>query len=626
MNVFKQSRVYFDTPIQEFQFYDKYSRFNPELGRRETWVETVRRTVDFLEELAGDKISEEEYQDIYSSILNMEVMPSMRLLSMAGPAARRNNISIYNCAYLPINSIESMVEALLISMAGCGVGFSVERKYIDKLPLIIPRNNSHPSPIHIVEDSAEGWGVALRYGLTSWFDGFDIRFDYSQIRPEGAVLKTKGGRASGPEPLKALLEFCRETILGKNKLTPIQVHDIMCSIGQAAVSGGVRRTAMMSLFDQDDREMRNCKTGVFPSVRWNANNSAVWEDTDNQVKFCSSFLDMIKSGRGEPGIFSRRVANRTKPDRRSEADFGSNPCGEINLRPFEFCNLSSAIARKGDTYEDMRYKVEIAAKIGCIQSLATHFPGLRDIWKENCEEERLIGVDITGQMDHGDLEGMFQRLKNDVTLTAIEMAIRLGINIPAATTCVKPSGNTSQLVNCSSGLHARWSPYYIRRVRVSAFSPIYRVLRSAGVPMSPENGQKEPYAKTYVVSFPIASPDDAFTRRECSALDQCDMWLINKTYWTSHNPSITVTYKDNEVIELMNWVWEYRDMIGGMSFLPESNAKYDQLPYEEITKEEYERLKKKFPEVDYSLLLLYENSDETTSSTTPACEGDKCIL
>ncbi|MCU0490098.1 MAG: ATP cone domain-containing protein [Chloroflexaceae bacterium] len=628
---FAASDPYFPTSLQKFQFFDKYSRFNYDLGRRETWLETVNRSVDYMHELAGDRLSAATYERVRQGILSMQAMPSMRLLAMAGPAARRNNIAIYNCSYQPVDSIDSFVEALIISMSGCGVGFSVERKYVENFARIKRQTNQKPR-LFVVEDSAEGWAEALRVGLETWFEGGDMRFDLSLLRAAGAPLKTKGGRASGPEPLRVMLDFVRSRILARQGsfLRPIDAHDMMCAVGNAAVSGGVRRTAMISLFDYDDEEMLTCKSGDFErdnSQRWNANNSAVWPAGGiTQTDFIKQFLEMVESGRGEPGIFNREASNALRPARRRNAEFGTNPCGEIILRPNQFCNLTAAVARHEDTFDTLREKVEVATIIGTIQSLATHFPGLRDVWRQNCEEERLLGVDITGQMDSTIAQdaGVKERLRHIAVEVNRQTAQALGINQSASITCVKPSGNSSQLLNCASGLHARWAPYYIRNVRVASHSPIYKVLRDASVPMSPENGQTAENANTWVVHFPVKSPDGAITRKDRSAIAQCEFWLQNKIYWTEHNPSCTITYRPDEVLDVMKWVWEHRDQIGGLSFLPAFDAKYDNMPYVEIGHEEYERLAAEFPEIDFSKVYRYEEEDLTKAAQELACVSGLC--
>jgi ribonucleoside-triphosphate reductase (thioredoxin) len=635
---FAEADRYFPTPIQKFQFFDKYSRFDYDKGRRETWIETVDRAVSFLHELVetntGADLGSDLYAHLRRMILEMKSMPSMRLLAMAGPPARRDSTAIYNCSYLPVESIDSFAEALLISMAGCGVGFSVESRYVDSFPRVQRQRGLTPIR-HVVEDSAQGWAKAIRLGMQAWFEGGDVEFNFDQIRPAGAPLRTKGGRASGPGPLRTMLEFARARILARQgmHLRPIDAHDIMCMVGNAAVSGGVRRTAMLSLFDYDDLEMRLCKSGDFEhdnSQRWNANNSAVWPERGlDQIQVMEQVLDMVKSQRGEPGIFNRKATLDLIPERRKKfdyKDYGTNPCGEIVLRNYEFCNLSIAVARNDDTFESLKEKVQAATIIGTIQSLATHFPDLRPIWKQNCEQERLLGVDITGQMDCPTVHdpAVMRALREVATETNRVFAEKLGINQSAAITTVKPSGNSSQLLNCSSGLHARWAPYYERNVRVAATSPIFKVLRDAGAPMDPENGQTREDANTWVIHFPMKSPDGAITRKDRGAIEQCNYWLHNKLNWTDHNPSVTILYKPDEVMELAKWIWEHRDLIGGMAFLPTFDAQYDQLPYIEISKEEYERRVADFPDIDFSKIWRYEHSDLTAAAQELACLAGGC--
>lgn len=627
---YHESSQFFPTALQQFQFFDKYSRFNYDLGRRETWVETVDRAVDYLRELSGSRLPDTTYERIAKAIREMRVMPSMRLLAMAGPAARRNNLAIYNCAYMAVDSLDAFVEALIISMSGCGVGYSVERHYVARLPQVLEQRGMFVDT-HVVEDTTEGWAAALRLGLQTWFAGGDVRFDLSLVRPAGTPLRIKGGRASGPEPLRAMLEFVRGRILARQGgwLRPIDAHDIMCAVGNAAVSGGVRRTALISLFSQGDNEMLQCKSGdnlVGNEQRWNANNSVVWAEEPTWEQFSDQFDEMVRSGRGEPGFFSRAAANEWRPERRKPAEFGTNPCGEIALRSMQLCNLTAAIARADDTYDDMADKVEVATIIGTIQSMATHFPGLRPDWQRNCEEERLLGVDITGQMDAPQVLVWQRELLAVAQLVNARYAELLGINPSASITCVKPSGNTSQLVNCSSGLHARWAPYYIRNVRVGAHSPIYQVLRDAGAPMVPENGQTAENATTWVVQFPVRSPEGAITRNDHSAIEQCDIWLQNKVAWTEHNPSCTITYRPHEIDELKEWVWDNRHVLGGMSFLPASDAMYDNMPYVEIDREEYERRAAEFPVIDFSNIYHYEQTDLTNAAQELACVAGLCEI
>ncbi|MCB9139899.1 MAG: recombinase [Caldilineaceae bacterium] len=630
---FAASDEYFPTQLQKFQFYDKYARFNYEEIRRETWLETVNRAAAFLRELSEDKLPDEDYVRLREGILNMQAMPSMRLLAMAGPAARRSNITIYNCSYMPADSLDAFVEALIISMSGCGVGYSVERIYVEQLPRITRQTGAQALPFR-VPDSAEGWAEALRLGLNTWIEGGDVEFDFTDVRPAGAPLHTKGGRASGPEPLRTMLNFVRDRIFARQGsfLRPLDAHDIMCAVGGAAVSGGVRRTAMIALFDFDDDEMRQCKNAkniVGNEQRWNANNSAVWPDRDlSQAEITRYLLEMVESGTGEPGIFSRRAAVNTLPERRIAADFGTNPCGEILLRPYEFCNLSIAVARPEDDIETLKEKVELATIIGTIQAMGTYFPGLRAQWQKNCEEERLLGVDINGQMDSELARD--PRTQDELRRHAVKVnkkyAELLGINQSVSVTCVKPSGNSSQLLNCSPGVHPRWAPYYVRNVRVGTHTPVYKVLRDAGVPMDPENGQTAENATTWVAHFPVKAPDGAITRNDRSALEQCDYWLQVKTHWTEHNPSVTITYSGNEVLDIIKWVWENQDKIGGMTFLPAFDAQYDQMPYEEISQEEYYKLASKFPNIDFSKLWRYEQEDYTTAAQELACMGGHCDI
>ena len=630
---FAESDKYFPTQLQKFQFYDKYSRFNYELGRRETWIETVTRAVDFLKEISEFRLPSETYDRVRQGILEMKVMPSMRLLAMAGPAARRNNIAIYNCSYMLVDSLDSFVEALIISMSGCGVGYSVERCYVEQFPRI-SRQKGNPAKSYIVPDSSEGWAQALRLGLETWFAGEDVQFDYSQVRPAGDPLRVKGGRASGPEPLRKMLDFTRARLFSRQGgfLRPLDAHDIMCAVGDAAVSGGVRRTAMISLFDYDDQEMRQCKDGDFwraNSQRWNANNSAVWPERElTQTEVTRFVLDMVESGRGEPGVFNRRAAVENRPARRKAAEFGTNPCGEILLRPYQFCNLTSVVARADDTLETLMEKTELATIIGTIQSMATHFPGLRPAWKQNCIEERLLGVDLNGQMDSPAAQD--PAVQAELQKYAVEvnglLAAQLDINQSVSVTCVKPSGNSSQLLNSSSGLHARWSPFYIRNVRVGAHTPVCKVLHDAGVPMDPENGQARENANTWVIHFPVKGPEGAVTRSQRTAIEQCEYWLQNKLNYTEHNPSVTITYQPDEVLDLIRWIWEHQDKIGGMAFLPAFDAQYDQMPYVEIGEETFEQLTAEFPEIDFSKIYRYEEEDLTTAAQEFACLAGGCDL
>lgn len=631
-SAFDRSSKHFETPIQQFQFFDKYSRFDYGRGRRETWEETVARSVNFLREISDNKLDERDYQEIFDSILNMEIMPSMRLLAMAGPAARRNHIALYNCSYLPIDSTEAFVEALTISMCGCGVGFSVESEYVNQLPKVSVREETVYPEYHIVHDSSEGWASALRFGIEQWMSGEDVIYNYDNLRPSGAILKTKGGRSSGPLVLKDMLNRIKIIILSRTgqRLRPIDAHDIMCSVGDAAVQGGTRRTAMISLFDFDDYDMLHAKDGDFHELhpqRWNANNSAVWPERELTQEEVMAFFNLVaKGGTGEPGIFNRRAARNTQPEGREMVEFGTNPCGEIILRPNGFCNLTSVVCRENDTLESLTRKVRLATMVGTLQATATNFKGLRGVWAKNAIEERLLGVDLNAHMDSPVVrrESVQRLLRDHAIEVNEEYAKKLGINKAASVTCVKPSGNSSTLLNTASGLHPRWSKYYIRNVRVSAHSPLFHVMKDAGVPMNPENGQAESTATTWVVHFPIKSPDGAIVKDDLTALQKCNYWLRVKNNWTTHNPSVTITYKQDEILDIALWVWRNQDVIGGMAFLPHSDANYEQMPYQEITGEEYEKLNAEFPSIDFSKLHRYESEDMTTAAQELACMSGAC--
>lgn len=981
----------FHNKLQEFQFYDKYSRWNKELNRRETWEESIQRSVDFLRELSQNKLPEKDYQDIYNAMYNMEVFPSMRLFAMAGEAGRRDNNVLYNCSYLPIDSLESMKEVLSISMAGCGVGFSVEKEYIDQLPK--PKERTGLIKTYQISDTAEGWCEAFYFGLQNWFDGNDVEFDYSLIRPAGTPLKTKTGRASGPKPLQELFDVSKEIIYNSRnrKLETIEVYDIVTKIGDCAVSGGSRRSAMICLFDRNDDKMLHAKDygwWKFAPQRANANNSVVVDKDLTREEWAAIMYVMHNGGGGEPGFFVRKNVTNFAPRRKDNEKFGVNPslrkgtpilttngvfpieelvgkefeivnlngeisfaqcflsgknqqlweielgnktkyyatkehdwpivingkiqkcktedlqrgmyiakqknlslpygnkwnydegffvgwvlgdgcvairgdnnrpqlhitvseadmedvskpilsvlqkygsncklnkrerdglkawyevnttqsgildfllnevkldikkqsipqtlytiaseefrkgfvdglfssdggfyikknsqrislsssrpnllldvkkllgfygiestdsvretknaqfpngkdynrtyissvlridkssdrqhfgkcfkltvqrkneqlkqmhmrqnivssgiviksteptnlyedvyditvydnvhcfqidsclsgnCGEVVLRPREMCNLSQSILRNTDTIQTLRNKIRIATILGTIQSLATYFPNLRQQWKDNCDEERLLGVDITGQLDNIPLltEDNLSGLKQLAIDTNKKYAEILGINQSVAITVVKPSGNSSILFDCSPGLHPRWSKYYIRRVRVNANSPIRQLLEYHGLKLYPENGQKYETANTLVVEFPVKSPDNAICRNDFTAMQQLEHWKKNKLFYTEHNPSMTCYYKPEELERIIDWIFENQDIVGGISFLPGDEHYYPLAPYEEITKEKYEEMLLTFPEIDFSLLQYFETEDNTSVSQEIACVAGVCEL
>lgn len=648
------------SPIQQFQVFDKYARFIPEKNRRETYEEIVERVMTYLKELSGNKLREYDYRELEAAMLNMDVFPSMRLVAMAGPAAKRDNTSIYNCAYLPIDGWSSFVEMLLIAMAGTGIGFSVESKYVKK----IPRLHRHRTKINlykhlwftnenhehllskvqdyswdfVIPDTTQGWAEALNLGLLAWSHRNTITFDFSRIRPAGTPLKTKGGVSSGPKPLAMALDLIRDYIWERKgkKLSPIEVFDIACILGDAVVSGGVRRTAMLTLFDFNDEEMRNAKRGDFPSWRYNANISANIPAKIDEQEYYDYVSVIFDNHNGEPGLASRAAIKKTIPARRDKGyDFGLNPCGEVQLRPRQFCNLSMAIARPNDTEHDLRKKVRLAAMVGTIQASATYFPYLPDIWQQNCSEEALLGVDLTAQLDNPIIrdallsptddkaERLFTTLKEIVLTENKRVARILGINRAAAATCVKPSGNSSVLADSGSGLHPRFAKYYKRNVRVNKDSPIYKELINQGVQVVDYPTDTTPIT---VASFYQKSPDGALTKDDLTAIQQLEIWRRNKLYWTEHNPSVTIYYDDNEAEEIKVWLYEHRDIIGGLTFFPRSmltNTGYLYTPMEEITEEEYNR---HTGFSGFTLTGVTEFSDMTTSAQEVACSSGVCDI
>ena len=638
-SAFAEAGAFHPNALSYAVFLEKYSRWSDDLGRRETWPETVQRAVNYLKELVEDygrPLQPDAWLRIHDAILTMKVLPSMRLLAMAGKAARRSHITLYNCAYSPVNSLDTFVEALIISMSGTGFGYSVEQKNVKDLPVIKRQNGFSPMSF-LVADSAEGWADALRTGIKAWFDGFDIEFDYSLVRPAGSVLKTKGGRSSGPEPLRNLLTFARTTILNAQgrKLTSLECHDIMGNIALGAVSGGHRRSAMISLYSWDDKEMRHCKDGEFwndASWRTTANNSAVLDGSHiSEWDLRDHFRAMVGGGNGEPGIFSRDAARSLRPTRRADADFGTNPCGEISLRPNEFCNLTEVILRSDDTAETIIDKTYTATLIGTIQSLATNFPGLRKDWTENCQEERLLGVGYTGQMDCPAFQQpsvmadcqLYARLVNE------RCATFFGIPASASITCVKPSGSTSVLVDSASGVHTRWAPYYMKNVRLMAHGPVAKMLLMNNFPMDPENGQSWEKHDTLVAHFPIKSPEHSVYRKDKSALEQLEYWKMVKLHLTEHNPSVTITYRPEEVQVVEDWIVQNRDILGGQAYLPhfEEDVSLKQMPYVELTEAEYHAANALIPEnIDYSLVTEFESNDQTSAAQEVACSAGACSL
>jgi len=643
----EESKKYFRNTLSEFVYLRTYARWIENENRRETWIETIDRYINFMREGLGGKLTKKEYQEIRKAMLNQEVMPSMRLLQFAGKAARATNVCAYNCSFIAPSKLQDFGEVMYISMCGTGVGFSIESKNIQKLPQIEIQTGVK-LPIHVIADSKEGWCDALVLGMKIWFSGKDIKFDYSKLRPAGARLKTIGGKSSGPEPLRLLLDFTRDKILKKQgrRLSNLDAHDILCKIGEVVVSGGVRRSAMISLSDLDDIEMRDAKKGQFyftEPQRSVANNSAVYEHKPTNTEFMDEWIALMKSGSGERGIFNRGGLMKTLPDRRIEflktkkdivhrnrivGIIGTNPCGEIILQSKGFCNLSEVVAREGDTAEDLLRKIRLATILGTYQSTLTHFPYLSRDWKKNCEEERLLGVSITGQWDckaSRDAKVLDKLRKRAIQINKI-YAKRFGIGASNCITCVKPSGTVSQTVDCASGMHPRYAPYYIRRIRISATDALLKMLKDQGVPYHPEVGQAEQDATTFVLDFPVKAPDGAIFKNDLTASDQLEHWKVVKTNYTEHNPSVTISVSDHEWISVAHWLYEDWDIIGGLSFLPRSNHIYQLAPYEEISKERYEELLKHFDKVDFSHIVLYEHSDETEVKRELACTGGACEL
>lgn len=634
----EDSKKYFRNPLSEFVYYRSYARWIEEENRRETWIETVDRYISFMKKNLGNKMKENEYKEVREAILKQEAMPSMRLLQFAGKAAERTNVCAYNCSFIAPSTFQDFGEIIYISMCGTGVGFSVESKNIQSLPQIKPQTGKK-LPTYIIPDSKEGWADAFVHGMKTWFDGNDVEFDFSLLRPAGARLKTMGGKSSGPQPLIDLLGFTRERILKRQgrHLRNIDAHDIICKIGECVVSGGVRRSALISLSDLDDQEMREAKIGQFwvnEGQRMLANNSAVYNSKPTETDFLKEWISLIESGAGERGIFNRGGLYTSLPKRRLEiskdyiGEMGTNPCGEIILRSKQFCNLSEVVARADDKEEDLMRKIKIATILGTYQSTLINFPYLSKGWKNNCEAERLLGVSITGQWDSALARNgeMLKKLKNEAIKFNKIYAKRFGVNESTAITCVKPSGTVSQTVDCASGMHPRHAPYYIRRVRISATDSLFKMMKDQGVSYYPEVGQAMNNANTYVLEFPMKSPEGAICKDDISAIDQLEHWKVVKVNYTEHNPSVTISVGDDEWIKVAHWLFENWDIVGGLSFLPRTNHVYQLAPYEAIDEKKYKDLVSKMPEIDFSKIITYELKDETEVKRELACASGVCDI
>ena len=624
------------TDYQNFIATSRYARWLEEEGRRETWTETVTRYVDYMADKTG--LDKKTTDEIWNAIYTLDVMPSMRALMTAGPALDRDNTAGYNCSYLPVNDPKSFDEAMYILLCGTGVGFSVERQYIDKLPEI-PEKLFKSQTTIVVRDSKEGWAKAFRMLVALLYAGEVPDYDVSMIRPAGARLKTFGGRASGPAPLVDLFKFTINMFKSATgrKLNSYECHSIMCKIGEIVVVGGVRRSAMISLSNLSDIRMRHAKTGQWwetaPHMAL-SNNSVAYTDKPDSETFLREWTSLVESKSGERGIFNRVSAQKqaAKNGRRNpDYEFGPNPCSEIILRPHQFCNLTEVVIKEHDTDEDLDRKVRLATILGTAQATLTDFPYLRKIWKSNTQEERLLGVSLTGIMDNihtncflVNMRERLTRLKQIAIDTNKKYAKRFGIEESTAITCVKPSGTVSQLCDSASGIHARHSRYYIRTVRGDNKDPLTKFMIDQGVPSEPCVMKPD---TTTVFSFPMMSPSGSRLRNDLSAIEQLEIWLIYQEHWCEHKPSITVTVKEEEWLDVGAFVFKHFDKMSGVSFLPHSDHVYQQAPYQECTEDEYDAMLLKMKtRIDWSKLRDYESVDNTAGSQTMACSGDSCEI
>jgi ribonucleoside-triphosphate reductase len=633
---------------QDFIHLSRYSRWLENENRRETWEETVDRYFTFFENHLRDNHNyvedKEVVEELRSAVLNLEVMPSMRALMTAGPALERENVAGYNCSFVAMNNLKSFDEILYVLMCGTGVGFSVERDFVNKLPTLAEEFSDSHTTI-VVQDSKLGWSKAYRELVSLLVNGQVPKWDLSKVRPAGARLKTFGGRASGPEPLEDLFRFTVDSFskAAGRKLNSIEVHDIVCKIAEIVVVGGVRRSALISLSSLTDERMRDAKTGQWWDAnpqRALANNSVAYKERPEIGTFMDEWVSLYKSKSGERGMFNRKAAvdqvasvQELRGDdhvgRGSNYEFGTNPCSEIILRDKEFCNLSEVVIRVEDDKESLMRKVRLATILGTWQSTLTNFKYLSSVWKKNCEEERLLGVSLTGIMDcpltSGETLGLAELL-TDLRVESVDtnkqFAEKIGINQSASVTCVKPSGTVSQLVDAASGIHARHSPYYIRTVRADIKDPLCKFMIDKGFPAEPCVMKPD---HTMVFSFPIKSPDNATCRTDMTALEQLEMWRTYQNYWCEHKPSVTITVKEDEWMEVGSWVWKYFDQVSGISFLPHSDHSYRQAPYQDCDEETYINLLSEMPVgVDWSELASYEETDNTSGTQTFACSGDSC--
>ena len=608
----------------------RYARYLEKENRRETWEETVDRMVNYLQ--SKNKGLTKEFKEIRQAVLNLDIMPSMRLMMSAGEACERDNIAAYNCSYLAMNNKRAFSEALYILMNGTGVGFSCERQEISKLPAI-PEDISVTTDTIVVGDSKLGWAKSFKKLLSSLWEGDIPTVDYSNVRPAGARLKTFGGRASGPEPLKRLFDFVVESFVTAKgrKLTSLEVHDIVCMIGEIVVVGGVRRSALISLSNLTDKRMREAKMGAWYNeyaYRGLANNSVAYTEKPDMEVFMEEWLSLVKSKSGERGIFNR-VASQSqaiKQGREPDLNYGTNPCSEIILRDKQFCNLTEVVVRANDTKETLKNKIRLATILGTLQSNLTNFQFLSAEWTKNTKEERLLGVSLTGIMDAKITSNpdpkFLEELRDEANKVNKKYAKILGIEESKSITCVKPSGTVSQLVDSASGINSRHSPYYIRTIRMDKKDSIYQFLKDKGVQVEDEAFRPD---STAVFSFPIKSPTNAITRDDRTALEELENWLIYQRHFCNHKPSVTINVREHEWMEVGAWVYKYFDEISGISFLPHSDHSYQQAPYQECTKEEYQNLLVATPsKIDWS--TFREEEDNTEGSQTLACTGNACEI
>ena len=639
------SNVVLPTYYQQFIHKSRYARWLDDEQRREEWHETVSRYFDYmvnhLRTKHGHKLRSSLKEEVMDAVLHSEVMPSMRAMMTSGAALERDNTAGYNCSYLPVDDPKAFDEAMYILMCGTGVGFSVERQYVSKLPEV-PEKLFSADEIITVRDSKEGWAKAFRKLLALLWSGEIPVWDMSKIRPAGSKLKTFGGRASGPGPLEDLFRFTVEifTKAKGRKLSSLECHDIMCKVGEVVVSGGVRRSAMISLSNLSDDRMRHAKVGAFWETdpqRQMSNNSVAYTEKPDMQTFMREWISLAQSGTGERGMFYRGAAQKKAAEngrRDSTYEFGTNPCSEIILRPYQFCNLSEIIVRGDDTVDDLKRKVRIATILGTWQSTLTNFPYLRRIWQKNTEEERLLGVSMTGIMDNSilngrssqygmNIAGILQELRQVAVDTNKEIADEIGVTPSTAITCVKPSGTVSQLTDSASGIHARHSQYYIRTVRGDKKDPLTRFMMESGIPYEDDNWSQN----NTVFSFPIKAPDNCVTRNDMSAIEQLEFWKVYANNWCEHKPSVTISVSDDEWLEVGGWIYKNFNIASGLSFLPRSEHVYEQAPYQDCDKDHYSSFLSKMPEfIDWKNLANYEKEDNTVAMQTLACTSDHCEI